>query len=293
VLTRPFRTVLIPAVIVAGLAALPSEALAQRRGPARSRVVVVSTYARPYGFYNFYDPWYSPWYGYGPYAQWGPYGPGPYGYYGRPDVLTSSVRLEVTPRAAEVFVDGYLMGNVDDFDGVFQRLRLRPGDHELVLYLDGYRTVSQRLDLSRGADQKVRYTMVPLAAGETTGPRPVAPPEPPSGDRRDPDDDPRIPSGPPQRAPRGVQDLPRTPAPASTDARFGSVSIRVQPGDADITIDGERWTGPAGQDRLVVQLAEGRHRVDVQKDGFEKYSGEITVRRGETVTLNISLLRAR
>src|SRR5262245_39277009 len=52
-------------------------------------------------------------------------------------ILTSSVRLEVKPRDAEVFVDGYSAGHADDFDGVFQRLRLRPGSHEITLYLNG------------------------------------------------------------------------------------------------------------------------------------------------------------
>jgi uncharacterized membrane protein len=69
------------------------------------------------------------------------------------------------------------------------------------------------------------------------------------------------------------------------------VSIRVQPADADVLIDGERWSGPASQDRLIVQLSDGRHHVDVKKDGFEQYSSDVQVRRGETVTLNISLLR--
>jgi hypothetical protein len=96
---------------------------------------------------------------------------------------------------------------------------------------------------------------------------------------------------PPQAEGLPPQNMIRTPAPAPSDARYGSVSIRVQPADADVMIDGERWSSPASQDRLVVQLAEGRHHVDVKKDGFEQYSGEVQVRRGETVTLNISLLR--
>ena len=69
-----------------------------------------------------------PWYG----AQWGPYPyPPPYGYYGWID---ASVRLEVTPRDAEVYVDGYYAGTVDDFDGTFQRLRVEPGQHDLEIY---------------------------------------------------------------------------------------------------------------------------------------------------------------
>ena len=77
----------------------------------------------------------------------------------------------------------------------------------------------------------------------------------------------------------------------SPDSSFGSVSIRVQPSDADVIIDGERWNAPATQARLVVQLSEGRHHVDVRKDGFEQYSSDVQVRRGETLNLNVSLLK--
>jgi len=56
-------------------------------------------------------------------------------------------------------------------------------------------------------------------------------------------------------------------------------------------IDGERWSGPATQDRLIVQLPEGRHHVDVKKSGFETYASDVEVRRGETLPLNVSLLR--
>jgi len=39
----------------------------------------------------------------------------------------ASVRLDVSPRDAEVYVDGYYAGVVDDFDGILQRLRVEPG----------------------------------------------------------------------------------------------------------------------------------------------------------------------
>ena len=84
----------------------------------RGRVVVVGGfYANPYYLYD-------PWFGYE--GQWGyPMYPPPYRYgFGQPD---SSVRVEVKPKEAEVFVDGYYAGIVDDFDGVFQRLRVTPG----------------------------------------------------------------------------------------------------------------------------------------------------------------------
>ena len=57
----------------------------------------------------------------------------------------SSLQLQVTPRETEVFVDGYFAGRVDDFDGRFQRLHIQPGEHDLTLYLDGHRKVTQTI----------------------------------------------------------------------------------------------------------------------------------------------------
>jgi len=74
-----------------------------------------------------------------------------------------------------------------------------------------------------------------------------------------------------------------------TDSSYATLSIRVQPGDATITIDGERWQGPQGQERLLVQVAEGPHRIQISKDGFETFSIDVTTRRGETMPLNVSL----
>ena len=72
-------------------------------------------------------------------------------------------------------------------------------------------------------------------------------------------------------------------------AAFGTLNIRVQPGDASVVIDGERWDGPEGGTRLSVQLASGSHRVEVRKDGFKPYSVTVQIRPGETQALNISL----
>ena len=69
--------------------------------------------------------------------------------------------------------------------------------------------------------------------------------------------------------------------------------IRVQPADADVLIDGERWRGPGNDDYLVVQVTDGRHRIEARKDGYQPYTTEVDVRGGESVPLNISLPRAR
>ena len=53
---------------------------------------------------------------------------------------SGSVRVIVEPEQARVYVDGYYAGIADDFDGIFQRLSIPPGRHEITVKLDGYRT---------------------------------------------------------------------------------------------------------------------------------------------------------
>ena len=58
-------------------------------------------------------------------------------------------------------------------------------------------------------------------------------------------------------------------------------------------IDGEQWRGPEGDERLVVQLSEGAHHVEIRKSGYRVYTTDVQVRRGETVPLNVSLSQGR
>ena len=124
------------------VAAVPRRAVAvPRRVVVASRrgAVVFGAYYRPLYFSPFYDPFYSSLYD--PFLY--RYGVYPGYAYGQVYDPESSIRFKVSPRNAEVFVDGYYAGTVDDFDGVFQRMRLEPGPHDVTLYLPGYRTVAQ------------------------------------------------------------------------------------------------------------------------------------------------------
>jgi len=260
--------------VLAGVAMLfPTDAQAQRRrivrAAPRSVVVVGAGFYRPF----FYDPWYgwgAPYYGWAPYYGYPPYGY-PYGYNG-----AASLRLQVEPKHTEVFIDGYFAGTVDDFDGFFQRLHLEPGEHELQLYLPNYRTATQKIYLQPNATFRVKHEMQPIAAGETPDPRPVPPAGAPArggygpGARPDP-------SARPERSDRG--------------SSFGTLAVRVQPLGADVIVDGESWNAPEGAERLTIELPEGEHRVEVRREGYAAYSNIVRVRRGETVTLNVSLVR--
>jgi hypothetical protein len=72
---------------------------------------------------------------------------------------------------------------------------------------------------------------------------------------------------------------------------YGTLALRVQPADAEILIDGERWAGSQGDDRLEVQLSTGSHNLEVRKSGYRIYSTDVTIRGGDTATLNVALRR--
>lgn len=269
---------LTPAIITAVVALWPPEAAAQRRvvrrAPTRVVVSVGARYGYPiYASPYFYDPF---WWGFHDYQfqRYPPYPP--YGY-GRYDV-SAELRIQVTPKQAEVYVDGYLTGTVDDFDGVFQRLRMPLGEHEITIYAQGYRSITERMLFRPFESYTIKDTMQPLATGDAGEPRPA-----PSESIRS--------QGPPPRgeAPAGRPGAryPDRDIDRGGD-RFGAIAVRVQPADAEVLIDGERWETPGGE-RVLVQLSEGTHRVEVRKSGYRTYTSTVRVRSGETVTLNVSL----
>lgn len=97
--------------------------------------------ARPY----YYDPfWISGAFGWSPmfYApwslMWSTAGYGPYPWFGSTTFNTGGLRLKMKPRDAQVFVDGFYAGVVDDFDGIFQSLRLAPGGHKIEVRMPGF-----------------------------------------------------------------------------------------------------------------------------------------------------------
>jgi len=284
---RTHKTISIAIIAVAAQLLASNALLAQGRSGGNSRgagsshgsgdrggraVVVASPYYSPlYSAPWFYDAWYGDPFGYGYPPAAGSYGP------------SSSLRLQVEPPQTEVFVDGYDAGPVDQYDGLFRRLRLEPGEHDLELYLQGYKSVRQKIFLQPDNTFRIRHSMQALAPGDPQEPRPVAT-TPPSADPGF--FDPR-PPGPPTRG--NVERAPRGAPRDTADAGFGAIAVRVQPSDAEVLVDGERWDASGAGERLTIQLPEGAHRVEVRKAGFRAFSGVVPVRRGETATLNVSL----
>lgn len=276
--------ILIPALVAGMVAIWPTDAAAQRRVVRRGHApVIVAAYARPYYpySYNYYDPLFSGWYGYQyrpypPYARYG-YEPG------------AELRIQVTPREAEVYIDGYLVGNVDDFDGVFQRLRVPYGEHAVSVYREGYRTITEKMLFRPYQSYHLKQAMEPMVAGGQPDPRPAPDPNASPDPRSSPDPragtDPRASGRPPMRRESPARDREQS----RQGDRFGSVAIRVQPRDAVVLVDGEPWSTAPAEERLLVELAEGQHRVEVRKEGFRPFTSTVTIRAGETATVNVSL----
>jgi hypothetical protein len=103
----------------------------------RPQVVRVIPY-RPYvyrpsfsiGVYYGSNGYYP--YGYTPDYYFNPIPGHPYG----------GVRITGAPRDAQVFADGYYVGIVDDFDGIFQHMNLEAGPHHIEVAWGGYQPIA-------------------------------------------------------------------------------------------------------------------------------------------------------
>ncbi len=136
------------------------------------RIVVVPRIEAYRGYRPLvYDHYWGPW---SPYAYGYPYG---YGYpYHR---AAADIRTEITPKNAEVYVDGYFAGRATDFDGAFQALHVVPGGHAITVRLDGFRTLTEDVYVRPDSTFKMKATLQPLAIGEMSAPVPA--PSAPTG----------------------------------------------------------------------------------------------------------------
>jgi hypothetical protein len=103
------------------------------------------------GYYNPF--WYGP--------RWGGY----YGYYGYgyPYAIDNhgSLRLEVSPKTAQVFVDGSYAGVVDQFDGHFHHLDLTPGGHRIEVRQPGFQPLTFQAYIQPGHTTDFKRTLSP------------------------------------------------------------------------------------------------------------------------------------
>ena len=240
-------------IITTVLLGFPTASDAQRHGTMRRprHMTSVRVWAGP-------RPWVHPHLYPNPYINrtWRTF-PRLHTYYGN----RGSVRLEVKPVETEVYVDGYYAGVVDSYDGFFQRLYLAPGKHKIKLRLQGYRSITQALYLPAGSTSHIKNLMKSVGDGIRT------------------------------RRPTQTFAGPHRGGVTTPDASSrGTAAIRVQPADATIRIDDEEWQSPDGSP-LDLKLNVGRHRIDVDRAGYESHTTVIQIRPEEKTLVNISLPR--
>ena len=181
---------------------------------------------------------------------------------------SSALRLRINPNAAEVFIDGMYAGRVDNFDGIFQRLRVRPGSHDLIVYMPGYRPVRERVFVRPDETRTINLSMSRLGRGERDYGRPNY--------------------GRSYEVPRGGWNSGWDNSPA----RLGTVSLGIAPYDADVWVDGRRFGRGGRNERVALRLDPGRHRIEVRRSGYRTYAREVNVTSGGTITLNVNLRRS-
>jgi len=247
-------------------------------------------YSRPWYFgpgfrtsFGYGDPYL---YGYSYYPYYGGYGYG-YGYggghgtYVTPrDTETVGARLMIDPQDARVYVDGSYAGEVDDFDGMFQRLYLEPGEHELGFELEGYRSYVLILDVAPGASLKIRHSMEEGSGkpvvDDRTGGRALASREVRDAAQR---------SAPVEREPSERDERYER----REEARPTQLRLDVSPKDASVYVDGE-FRGTAGllTDRPLA-LGPGTHRIEIVRPGLQAVSREVSLESGESEEISVVL----
>jgi hypothetical protein len=56
-----------------------------------------------------------------------------------------------------------------------------------------------------------------------------------------------------------------------------------------LLVDGEAWDRAEGDNRFSIELANGRHQVEVRKEGFRPYVRTVDIPGGRTFVLNVNL----
>ncbi len=213
-----------------------------------------------YWWPSYYDGWYGGGY-------WGyPYGWAPARHY--VSRASGDIRVLVDPSEARVYVDGYYAGTVDDFDGLFQRLHVSPGRHEITLKLEGYKTHRMKVYVAPDSTLKLHYEME-KGSGESYEDLAGNAPEP------------RELGSENEKAEPARSAQPMAPASAAT------LRLSVSPPDSSVYIDGTfRGTG---RETDALALAPGRHKVEVVRPGYRTVEREVEVTAGEPTELTIDL----
>jgi hypothetical protein len=77
----------------------------------------------------------------------------------QPDV-TSTLKLDIEPGRAAVFLDEKFVGHASEFGGSFHSMLISPGKHHIKVELPGYRTFDTTVDLLPNQKSEVKTELV-------------------------------------------------------------------------------------------------------------------------------------
>lgn len=163
-----------------------------------------------------------------------------------------SVDTNVSPKDAQVIVDGEHRGIANAFDGAPAFLELSPGRHKIEFQRDGYEPVALIVSIEPG-----EIVGIDLALKET-----------------------REAAGP--AAGKTYQ--------LETEGT-GYVELDATPADAAVYVDGS-FFGIASQFQVAghkIMLRAGNHTIEIGKPGYYVYKGNVTIVDKDTVKLSVSL----
>ena len=250
-----------------------------------------------------YGGWgYSGWgwggWGWGGYYGWGGWGGYPV-VYPMPDRSHGALDLDVTPERAQVYVNGELAGEADNFDGFPDFLWLENGTYDIVLYHVGFQTIARQVTIYGGQVIDVNDRMTP---GQETMPEELISKSTVNRDermRRDRETEAEVEAqeraygedsgsyGEDEREWRNRDNR------EEIDARGepGRALLTVHPGDASIYLDG-RFLGTGTEiSRLRSGLIvdPGEHEIEVVRPGHQSTNRSFSVQPGQEVELSVEL----
>ena len=117
-------------------------------------------YADPYWLAGYWFPYD---YGYDYDPNWDPTGAVGAGYSGDEQGGMGGLKLKVQPTSAQVLVDGYYMGTVDDFNGAFQKMDLTSGPHHVEIRAPGFRAITFDVRIEPNDTVTYRGELQPLS----------------------------------------------------------------------------------------------------------------------------------
>jgi hypothetical protein len=163
-----------------------------------------------------------------------------------------SVDTDVSPRDAQVIVDGEYRGIADGFDGAPAYLELAPGKHKVEFKKEGFESASLIVAVEPRELVSIDLALkeIPAAAGPVEG-----------------------------------------KTYEFNKEGTGYVELDVTPADAVVYID-DAFYGTVSQFRETgnkIMLRAGNHTIEIGRPGYTLYRGSITIPENGTVKLGVSL----